>query len=170
MTTPLFFFALAALVVFTLLPLFKPWKPLVETEDPRDRRLRALEQERAASLRALKDLAFERAAGKLSDGDYEKFKHFHLRKAAESLQALEALKEESGAGKGAAIGKRRLQALEQEKAASLRALKDLEFERATGKLSDEDYEELKDFYTRKAAESLHALEALKEEPRADAGA
>lgn len=167
MTTPLFFLALAALVVFTLLPLFKPWKPLLEGMDEREREVQTLERERAASLLALKDLEFERGAERMSDGDYKQHKDFHTRKAAEALRALEALKRESGVDKER---ERRFRALEQDKIASLRALKDLEFERATGKLSDEDYEELKDFYTRKAAESLQALEALKEEPGVQVGA
>lgn len=101
MTTPLFFFALAAFVVFTLLPLFKPWKPLLEDMAEGDRQVHALERKRAESLRALKDLEFERATGKLSDGDYEELKDFYTRKAAESLQALETLKEEPGVDAGA---------------------------------------------------------------------
>ncbi len=55
---------------------------------------------------------------------------------------------------------RRVQALEQEKQNYLRAIRDVEFERATGKLSDRDYQDLRDYYTRKAAEAIRALEAL----------
>ncbi len=55
---------------------------------------------------------------------------------------------------------RRIHALEQEKQNYLRAIRDVEFERATGKLSDRDYQDLRDYYTRKAAEAIRALEAL----------
>ncbi len=57
---------------------------------------------------------------------------------------------------------RRIQALEQEKQNYLRAIRDVEFERATGKLSDRDYQDLREFYTRKAAEAIRALEELAE--------
>ena len=45
------------------------------------------------------------------------------------------------------------------RAVALRALKEIEFDRATGKLSDADYETLKDKYT------AEALAALRAEPR-----
>jgi hypothetical protein len=45
------------------------------------------------------------------------------------------------------------------RAVALRALKEIEFDRATGKLSDQDYDELKAKYT------AEALEALRAEPR-----
>ncbi|HYL54143.1 MAG TPA: zinc ribbon domain-containing protein [Gemmatimonadales bacterium] len=45
------------------------------------------------------------------------------------------------------------------RAVALRALKEIEFDRATGKLSDQDYDELKAKYT------AEALAALRSEPR-----
>ena len=49
------------------------------------------------------------------------------------------------------------------RAVALRALKEIEFDRATGKLSDQDYDELKAKYT---AEALAALRAEPREPGA----
>jgi len=52
------------------------------------------------------------------------------------------------------------------RAVALRALKEIEFDRATGKLSDQDYHALKDRYT---AEALAALRAEGGEQRAVSG-
>ena len=52
------------------------------------------------------------------------------------------------------------------RAVALRALKEIEFDRATGKLSDQDYDELKAKYT---AEALTALRAEGGEQRAVSG-
>ncbi len=49
-------------------------------------------------------------------------------------------------------------------AVALRALKEIEFDRATGKLSDSDYEQLKAKYTQEA------LTAMRGEPRLTPGA
>ena len=53
--------------------------------------------------------------------------------------------------------------LEMQKNINLRALKDIEFERASGKMSREDYLDLKDHYQKKAAQVLSELEELDKE-------
>ncbi len=53
---------------------------------------------------------------------------------------------------------RRRLALEEERDRSLAALKELEFDHRTGKVSDEDYRELVGDLRRAAAEALRALE------------
>ena len=63
---------------------------------------------------------------------------------------------------------RRIAVLEVEKTSNLQAIKDVDFERATGKLSDEDYEDLRSFYTRQAAESIQALKAFQSEQALEA--
>ena len=45
----------------------------------------------------------------------------------------------------------------------LQVIRDVEFEQKSGKVSDEDFAELEDHYTRKAAETLTALELLRRE-------
>jgi len=52
----------------------------------------------------------------------------------------------------------------------LRALKDLEFERSMGKISDEDYEELKRTYREQAKEVLRSADIASEPARAKAEA
>jgi hypothetical protein len=52
------------------------------------------------------------------------------------------------------------QSLLQEKESYLRAIKDIEFEHASRKINDRDYETLREDYKRKVAESLHRLEEL----------
>ena len=98
MALPIFFFAVAVLTVYALLPLFQPAEPLVETGDDARRRRAALEQEKVSYLRALKDIEFERATGKINDDDYEDLKGFYTRKAAEALEALDRLRGRKGRG------------------------------------------------------------------------
>jgi hypothetical protein len=52
----------------------------------------------------------------------------------------------------------------------LRALKDLEFERSLGKISEDDYEELKRVYRAQAKEALRAADAASEPARSQAEA
>jgi hypothetical protein len=59
------------------------------------------------------------------------------------------------------LERRRLE-LEEERDRALAALKELEFDHRTGKVSDDDYRELVDPLRRRAAEALRALE-----PRAE---
>ena len=56
-----------------------------------------------------------------------------------------------------ALERRRLE-LEEERDRALAALKELEFDHRTGKISDEDYRELVGPLRRRAAETLRALE------------
>ena len=53
-------------------------------------------------------------------------------------------------------------------AVALRALKEIEFDRATGKLSDGDYESLKARYTGEALAALRAEAAVRQDARAPA--
>jgi hypothetical protein len=55
-------------------------------------------------------------------------------------------------------GERRRLALAEERDRALAALKELEFDHRTGKISDEDYRELVGPLRRRAAEALRALE------------
>jgi hypothetical protein len=63
----------------------------------------------------------------------------------------DSLREPSGAAK-------RALALAEERDRALSALKELEFDHRTGKLSDADYRELVGAYRRRAAAALHGLE------------
>lgn len=54
------------------------------------------------------------------------------------------------------VRQRRLDALQQEKKYNLIAIKDIDFELATGKISAEDHEELRTLYSLKAAEAIEA--------------
>ena len=53
--------------------------------------------------------------------------------------------------------------LEMQKNINLRALKDIQFERASGKINREDYLDLRNHYQRKAAQALNELEELDRE-------
>jgi hypothetical protein len=64
------------------------------------------------------------------------------------------------------------QSLLQEKESYLRAIKDIEFEHASRKINDRDYETLREDYGRKVADSIRQLEEIdieEEENREVAG-
>ncbi len=94
MAVTIFFIIAAILVVYTFLPLVGRREALVEAGEDVRHRIEALELEKRNYLRAIKDVEFERATGKLDDGDYQELREFYTRKAAEALQALERLREE----------------------------------------------------------------------------
>src|SRR5438876_6881214 len=88
----------ASATYFVLLPILRP--PLESAgalsgdqgEDPEDDL-----SPRAVALRALKEIEFDRATGKLSDADYDNLK---TKYATEALAALRAETGERGAGSG----------------------------------------------------------------------
>jgi hypothetical protein len=53
-----------------------------------------LEREREAALRALRDLAFDHATGKMSDADYEELRLRHEAAAIDVLRRLDATPED----------------------------------------------------------------------------
>lgn len=55
---------------------------------------------------------------------------------------------------------RRRAALEQEKHSQLQALRDIDFEHSIGKVSDSDYQQLRELYTRQAAAAIANLDEL----------
>lgn len=55
---------------------------------------------------------------------------------------------------------RRRAPLEQEKLNNLQALRDIDFERTLGKVSEADHRQLKELYTRQAAAAINALDKL----------
>jgi hypothetical protein len=67
------------------------------------------------------------------------------------------------------LDRRRLE-LAEERDRALAALKELEFDHRTGKISDEDYRRLVGPYRRRAAEALRALDARTTRPRERVGA
>src|SRR5438876_7720559 len=91
----------AGAVYFVLRPIFRPetagngnWETgnVGEGEDPEDDL-----SPRAVALRALKEIEFDRATGKLSDADYDAL---NTRYTSEALAALRAETGERGAGSG----------------------------------------------------------------------
>jgi len=96
MAIPVFVVIAAALLVFSLLPLRRPWQPLVATEGDLRQRIEALEQEKVSYLRAIQDVEFEQNIGKVSDADFADLKEYYSRKAAESMEALERIQSETG--------------------------------------------------------------------------
>jgi hypothetical protein len=94
MELPILIFLVTGLLVYSFCPLFGPWRPLAGTGGDDLRRIAALEMEKNGFLKAIKDVEFERATGKLSDADYEDLRDFYTGKAAAALETLEDLRAE----------------------------------------------------------------------------
>ena len=60
-----------ALFIYTLWPSFKVAEPLIVELDVRQRRRQLFEQEKRNNLKAIKDIDFELATGKISEEDHE---------------------------------------------------------------------------------------------------
>ena len=84
-----------ALFVYTLWPSFLSAEPLAEEVDARQRRRQLLEQEKKNNLKAIKDIDFELATGKISTEDHEELKTLYSLKAAEAIEAEKRLEDES---------------------------------------------------------------------------
>lgn len=62
-------------------------------------------------------------------------------------------------------GNERLETLENARVQTLDAIRDLQFDHTTGKLSDSDYQSLRTQYEYKAAQILQQLDAIKGQPK-----
>ncbi len=88
----------AAVVIYVLYPIITGAQaPLERLDDePTEAEMR-----KAVALKALRDVEYERAMGKLDDGDYELLK---AELSSEALAALQAEEEAAGAGGSSAAG------------------------------------------------------------------
>jgi exonuclease I len=84
-----------ALFIYTLWPSFKVAEPLIVELDVRQRRHQLLSQEKRNNLKAIKDIDFELATGKISEDDHEELKTLYSLKAAEAIEAEKRLEDES---------------------------------------------------------------------------
>lgn len=82
-----------ALLLYTLKPLLQPAESLQLNVDARQRQLEALRQEKKNNLKAIKDIDFELATGKISAADHEELKTLYSLKAAEAIEAEQRLQE-----------------------------------------------------------------------------
>jgi exonuclease I len=83
------------LFIYTLWPSFKMAEPLIVELDVRQRRRKLLGQEKMNNLKAIKDIDFELATGKISEDDHEELKTLYSLKAAEAIEAEKQLEDES---------------------------------------------------------------------------
>lgn len=84
-----------ALFIYTLWPSLKEAEPLIVELDASQRRRQLLEQEKKHNLKAIKDIDFELATGKISEEDHEELKTLYSLKAAEAIEAKKRLDDES---------------------------------------------------------------------------
>ncbi len=78
---------LVIVVVLVLLPLLEPKSPLAQPASQRD----ALEAERAAIVRSIRDLDFDYRTHKLNEPDYRVLRQGLVQRGADVLRELEAL-------------------------------------------------------------------------------
>jgi hypothetical protein len=84
-----------ALLSFTLWPALQTAEPLVVELDASERRRNLLDQEKKNNLKAIKDIDFELATGKISAEDHAELRTLYSLKIAEIIEAEERLNEKS---------------------------------------------------------------------------
>lgn len=81
-----------ATAYYVLRPLFGGRVPWQEAANPDDERIRHLELTKKINLKALKDIEFELAAGKINDQDYEDLRDHYMHKVSSVMHRLEELR------------------------------------------------------------------------------
>ncbi|HSF16633.1 MAG TPA: zinc ribbon domain-containing protein [Vicinamibacteria bacterium] len=81
----------AAVVIFVLVPVFEPQSRAAEPLDEAQRRIRDLEETKLRLYEAIKDLDFEKDAGKVSENDYERARNDYMKQVAEVLGQIDQL-------------------------------------------------------------------------------
>jgi hypothetical protein len=84
-----------ALMVYTLWPSLQTAEPLVLDIDAKQRRRILLEQEKKNNLKAIKDIDFELATGKISVEDHEELKTLYSLKVADLIEAEKRMNDEA---------------------------------------------------------------------------
>jgi len=82
------------LTVYTLWPLLRPAEALVREQSARERRWQHLEQEKKTNLKAIRDIDFELATGKISAEDHQELRTLYSLRAAEAIAAQKRLQED----------------------------------------------------------------------------
>jgi tetratricopeptide (TPR) repeat protein len=88
----------AGALYYVLTPLRGRRVSWVDTEDPDDERMRELELTKKINLKALKDIEFELASGKINDEDYLELKEHYSRKVSRIMSLIEDLTGEEEEG------------------------------------------------------------------------
>jgi hypothetical protein len=81
----------AGVLYYVLTPLLGRRVGWVEAEDPDDERMRELKLTKKINLKALKDIEFELASGKINDEDYQELKEHYSRKVSRIMGLIEDL-------------------------------------------------------------------------------
>ena len=81
----------AGALSYVIIPLLGRKVSWVDAEDPDDERIRELNLEKRINLKALKDIEFEFASGKINEEDYQELKGHYLRKVSKVMGRIEDL-------------------------------------------------------------------------------
>ena len=79
---------------YVITPLLGHKVSWVEAHDPFDERVRELELKKKINLKALKDIEFELASGKINDEDYQELRAHYLHKVSGIMNRIGALEGE----------------------------------------------------------------------------
>ncbi len=83
------------LMAYTLLPVLRPAKTLIQDESVQDQQFMILEQEKKNNLQAIRDIDFELATGKISPDDHQELRTLFSLKAADAMAAQKNLQAEN---------------------------------------------------------------------------
>ncbi|MCK5351128.1 hypothetical protein KAJ77_01040, partial [bacterium] len=81
----------AGALSYVIIPLLGRKVSWVDAEDPDDERMRELELEKKINLKALKDIEFELASGKINEEDYQELKGHYQGKVSRVMGRIEDL-------------------------------------------------------------------------------
>ncbi len=81
----------AGALYYVLTPLLGRKVTWVDAEDPDDERMRELELKKKINLKALKDIEFELASGKINDEDYMDLRDHYAHKVSRIMGLIEDL-------------------------------------------------------------------------------
>ena len=90
----LFAILVTGALYYVATPLFGRKVQWVNAEDAGDEKIRELQMKKMINLKALKDIEFELASGKINDEDYQELRAHYMRKVSGIMDRMEALARE----------------------------------------------------------------------------
>jgi len=104
MTAFIYVFLGLGALAYILAPLREQRYAWTTNQMPRNRELARLEQEKRMYLKALKDIEFELASGKVNEGDYMDLEKHYRSEISRVLAEIDSLEEDISAGSGSSTG------------------------------------------------------------------
>lgn len=87
----LFAILVTGTLFYVATPLFGRKVQWVDAEEPGDEKIRELQLKKKINLKALKDIEFELASGKINDEDYQQLRAHYMHKVSGIMDRMEAM-------------------------------------------------------------------------------